>query len=325
MFQKIITEAMPVIDQQLFAGTDKLTEADWPSLSAPDISNRSLEKILEQHGWEHKGAAAIGLKLSADNTSVMAARLAILGSWDQKIQLQAKKVFAKADEGTILEVELTDLGVFRCKEGEMWSQFVPQAGFKASYSRDGRALEQEELERQGIQELSARAVMHLSKDCGLKWGIWIKVTILVFPLCDETMRAISEDTANPAWPGVKLAEGQVPLLPACGKGKKVFGGKNWGCPIAPILTPGVPWEAALGPLDKATVAEACGALLNGGSLPEALLTAEAIEKRWEVLLANPGTVQEKAAEKLWPAAGRVPREEPTAKKGNQNYFARFEA
>ena len=150
------------------------------------------------------------------------------------------------------------------------------------------------------------------------------MTILVFPLCDEAMRALSEDTANPAWPRVKLAEGQIPLLPASGKGK-VFGGKNWGCPIAPILMPGVPWEAALGPLDEAAEVGACRALLNSGGMLEALLTVEAVEKRWEVLLANPGTVQEKAAERLWPAVGRAPQEAPTAKKGNQNCFAQFEA
>ncbi len=119
---------MPLINRQLFAGTDKLSGADWESISAPDISGSSLAKLLDQYGWEKKGAAAIGLRLEPDNTSVEAARVVLLGSWGKKVQLQAKKLFLDAAEDTLLEVELPDLNIFRFKEGDMWSQFIPQAG-----------------------------------------------------------------------------------------------------------------------------------------------------------------------------------------------------
>ncbi len=239
---------MPVIDRQLFTGRDEPTETDWISVSAPDTSNRAVAAVLERHGWERKGAAAIGLKLSPDNTAVSSARLVLLGSWDKKIQMQAKKLFQRAAEDVLLEIEFSDMGIFRCKDGDMWSQYVPQAGFKCNYTRGGKVLDEDEKTEQGIQELAARAVAHLSKDCGLKWGIWLNVTVLVFPLSDEAMKALSEDTANPAWRGIKITEGQIPILPAMGRDKKLFGGKDWGCPATPVVAPGVPWEAAPGPV-----------------------------------------------------------------------------
>ena len=307
---------MPLIDRQLFAGTDKLSGADWESLSAPDISSATVARVLGQHGWEKKGAAAIGLRLGPDNSTVEAARLVLLGSWDKKIQLQARKLFSEAAEDTLLEVELPDLSVFRCKEGDTWSQFIPQAGVKAKYSRAGKELDEEEQKEQGIQEFAVRAVAHLSKDCGVKWGIWLQVSILIFPLSDEAMKALAEDTANPAWPGLKLTEGQIPILPAAGKDKRLCGGKDWGCPIIPVVAPGAPWEAAPGPLGEKEVTTACGALLNTGCVAEALTSLESLQKRWEMLLASPGLVQEKRAEKLWPTAAQEPLEQAAAKKGN---------
>ena len=128
VFQKPDRGAMPIIDQQLFQGTDTVSDADWQGISRPDVSSASIASVLEQHGWEKKATAAVGLKLSPDNTSVSAAKLAFLGSWDKKIQIQARKVFQQAAEDVLLEVELPDLSVFRCREGDMWSRYVPQAG-----------------------------------------------------------------------------------------------------------------------------------------------------------------------------------------------------
>ena len=306
---------MPLIDRQLFAGETRLSEADWQSISNPDISTSSIAKFLVQQGWEQKGAAAVGLRLSPDNSRVDAARLVILGSWDKKIQLQAKKLFEKAAETTILEVELPDLSVFRCKDGEMWSQYIPQAAIRCRYMQEGKELDADQQGDQGIQEFAVRAVAHLSKDCGTKWGIWLQVTVLIFPLADEAMKAIAEDTANPAWPGLKLTEGQIPVLPAAGKDRSPCAGKKWGCPITPVLAPGAPWEAAPGPLSEKEVADACGALLNNGWTPEALTSLESLQKRWKTLLENPGMVQGKRAEKLWPTGVQEQPEQATAKKG----------
>ncbi len=255
------------------------------------------------------------MKLSSDNTSVSAAKLALLGGWDKKIQIQARKVFQQAAEDILLEVELPDLSVFRCRDGEMWSRYVPQAGLPCRYTQGGKTLDEEELGAQGITEFATRAVAHLSKDCGAKWGIWLQVTFLIFPLCDEGMRSLSEDTADPAWPGIKLTEGQIPVLPTAGVDKAIMGGKKWGCPITPVLAPGAPWEAAPGPLGAKEVAGACGLLLNRGCIPEALSSIDNLQKRWESLLASPGKVQGRLAEKLWPTAGQDPPEQPTAKKG----------
>ncbi len=124
---------------------------------------------------------------------------------------------------------------------------------------------------------------------------------------------ITPGAENPAWAGVKLAEGQIPLLPGAGKKANVFGNKDWGAPVAPIVVPGVPWEAAPGPLDQSCIKKACGSLLNSGCLADSSATVEGILKKWDRQ-----QVTKKPAEKTWPD-DEVQQEKAPVKKGNINY------
>ena len=129
------------------------------------------------------------------------------------------------------------------------------------------------------------------------------------------MMQLSDQAANPAWPGIKLAEGQVPVLPAAGKGSKVAAGKEWGCPVGPIIVPGAPWEAAPGPPDEREVEMACGSLLNTGCMAETALNADSLQRKWNGLLGNPSSIMQRKPDKKWPTAALGPPEGQAAKKG----------
>ena len=123
---------------------------------------------------------------------------------------------------------------------------------------------------------------------------------------------ITPEAESPAWAGVKLAEGQVRVLPAAGKKSSTFSQKDWGAPIAPVVVPGVPWEAAPGPVDQRSVERACGALLNNGCAAESSTTIEGVLKKWDRQRTT-----KKPAEKSWPLEAVV-SEKPPAKKGKEN-------
>ncbi len=268
---------MPDIDRQVFKGREPLNQEDLEKVSAADWSARAIEGVLEKNGWEKKAAAAIAVQLKPDNSGPEAIKLALAGSWDGQVKIQAKKVFEGADEDTVLEIELRDLAVFRCAEYAMASNYTPQEAVKYRYMQGEKELaDEDDRMQQGIGDFSLRIVAGLSKACGAKYGIWLQVTVLIFHLAADNMA--DKETwplaDNLAWPGIKVTEGQVPVLPAAGKKTQLWKGKEWGAPVAPVLVPGAPWEAAPGPPDQKEIIAACAQLLNGGGLPDACANAE---------------------------------------------------
>ena len=311
---------MPEIDRLLFRGTEQLTAEDWATVTATDLSSRTVGQLLGKYGWEGKAAATTGIRLKPDNTGPEAARLMLLGTWDSTLKIQAKKVFAEADQDTMLEIELDNLAVFRFNEGSMASRYTPQEAVKYRLIQGERVLrDEDDRMAQGIGDFSLRIIAGLSKACGVKYGLWLQLTVLIFHLSAEHMidQEVMPKAEDPAWPGVKLVEGQVPILPLAWKKRQLFGGKDWGAPICPIITTGVPWEAAPGPLDQKEVIEACRSLLNKGTAADSSPTVEAMLKKWE----RPQPVG-KPAEKEWPGP-EVAAEKPKAKKGNGKFFLVF--
>lgn len=120
---------------------------------------------------------------------------------------------------------------------------------------------------------------------------------------------IMPNADNPAWPGVKLADGQLPVIPVANKKSNPYGTKDWGAPIAPVIVAGVPWEAAPGPLEQESVWNACRLLLNSGCTADSCITVEGMLKKWERQ-----QVADRPAEKSWPEEV-AQNEKPQAKKG----------
>ena len=303
---------MPDIDRLLFKGREQLKTEDWEKMSASDWSSRAVERVLAANGWENKAAAAVATRLKPDNSGPEAAKLVWAGCWDKTVKIQAKKVFEGADDDTMLEIELPDLAIFRCDENMMASRYTPQEAVKFRYVQGEKILEDEEDRmQQGIGDFSLRITAGLSKACGAKYGLWLQATIMIFHLAADNMadRDLWPLADSLAWPGVKLTEGQVPVLPAAGKKAPLWEGKDWGAPIAPIVIPGVPWEAAPGPPEQKELAAACAQLLNGGGMPDTCANSTTMLKKWDK-----GAVSSKPAEKSWPAT--TEQERPAAKKGN---------
>ncbi len=167
---------MPDIDRQLFRGSDNLSTEDWQKVSAPDLSPRAVGTVLGKYEWSGKAAASVGVRLTADNTAADTAKLLLSGSWGSTLKIQARKVFSSADEDVVLEIEIPDLAVFRCTDGEMWSRYIPQEAVKYVYRQGDRVLvDEDDMMQQGIGDFSLRAVTGLSKACGAKFGIWVQV------------------------------------------------------------------------------------------------------------------------------------------------------
>lgn len=309
---------MPELDKALFAGRDLVSLTDWTKLSTTDLNKSAVDEFLEGFGWDQQAAACVGVRLSPDNTRVLGARLALAGKWSENVELPAKRLWPDAPENLILAVELDNMSSFRFAEGELWSDMVGgdvlKKSFKTVVAGVEKLVELAEVRTMGIAPdgFVARAIGSIAKTSGGRYGVWLAVTILVYPIIEgEEMQAVALD---PAWPGIKLSDGEVAILPPSGRGKSALNGKAWGCPIAPAIQPGSPWEAAPGPLASADVVTAIGALLNTGCIADACISFESMRKKWEKIKRAPGDLRRKKAEKSWPA---VVVTAPVAQKGEK--------
>ena len=307
---------MPDIERAAFAGTEEILNEEWATLTVTGHGQQATEEFLEGFGWDQKAAGITVIRLSPDNRRVTAARFALAGRWqDEACRIQAKKLWNQLDENVILEVGIDNLTMFRFADGEMWSDYLQGDSLPHRFVVTGdqaRVMSDEELAAKNVGDFSYRAVCALAKSSTARWGIWVSVAILIFPEAEKAMLDISPAAADPAWPGIGLTSGEVQILPRAGTDKEVLNGKEWGCPIAPAIIPGMMWTTTAGPLTGAEVRTAVGALLNNGCMTETSVAKETMRKKWSKAKANPDDLRRKKAEKTWPAETTAP-----AKKGRK--------
>ena len=311
---------MPDIEMAVFAGTDAILNEEWATLTTAGPGQQAVEEFLESFGWDQKAAGVVNIKLSPDNSKVMAARFTLAGKWQEEgSRIQAKKLWPELDENILLEVDLDNLTLFRFAEGEMWSDYLQGDTLQHRFLMTGeepRVMTNEELAESGVGEFALRAVCGLAKSCSHRWGIWVSTNILIYPESELVMTTLSPAAKDPAWPGIRIADGDVAVLPTAGRGKAPLNGKAWGSPVAPAIQPGAMWTTAVGPLDGQEVAAAIGALLNTGCLVESSVAQESLRKKWDKIRRAPDDLRRKAPEKTWPtAAAATETPAPPKKKG----------
>ena len=288
------------------------------------MGQQAVKEFLEAHGWDQWAAGVVGLKLSPDNSKVMAANLALVGNWQEDpMHIQAKKLWTDAPENLSLEVTLNNLSIFRFAAGDMWSGFVASDStlhkFVETAEGGNREPSDEELSNWGISDFSLKAVCSLAKTCSARWGIWLSTTVLIFPGGEEELLQTLPEAVDPAWPGLRLVDGEIAVLPAAGRGKGPLSGKAWGSPIAPAIQPGSPWEETPGTLTAAEASMAIGELLNMGCLPDTSVAVDSLKRKWEKFIKNPRDMKRRKPERTWPATATAVAAAAAAKKGRENY------
>ena len=298
---------MPTLTNALFVGECKVDTNDWKKISVPGLGPRQVSEFLETFGWDGLAAASVGLRMAADNESVSAARLSIVGCWaPQPAKVQAQKLWARAPANIWLEIDLQDMGTFRFADNNMVSCYIPDIAIKHCFItlEDGeqqKVLTDEEVTASNITPFALRAACGLSSASSAVDGVWMTCAVVVYPASEEEMAALSPAYKSPTWPGIKLAEGDIPILPRAGKSHPALQGKEWGCPVTPALIPGAPWEETGKNLEQSTVTAAIGNLLNSGQFPSCAASADSLKRKWDAAQRAPEKMAQKKPEVTWPA------------------------
>ena len=219
---------MPDLLEKHFAG-----ERDIPAGKVKDLltkgNREAVIDTLTRLGWEGQPIATVNLRVSADGERVEDGQFNIHGILSKETaKVQASKIWEKAEEDIILEVEVPPGELFEFEGGHLYSEYMDQEKVKYKVLKSGRFLTEAEKKENGVGEFCLRAIAHLGKASNGASGPTIKITLLVHHLGADGITNLSGVTQSPSWPGIKLLEGQCQLFPPAAPG-------SWGAPILPLL------------------------------------------------------------------------------------------
>jgi len=303
---KLLELRMAQLGAELFTGGDLPAE----EFNRCEVANRGEaidDAFRRLAGWGGGPAAGVLLHLSPDNERVVGGEIVTRGADAREITWEAAKVWPEADKRVTITFVLPVLENFLFTGGSMASDIIDGAETVhfLHITREGRPqqpLLNADLVARGIGAFCLRMVCTLSGDH--QQGLGLKYYIMLFPASKEEMQARSDLTTRAEWPGLKLADGVLPLLP--------MAARRWGCPILPLLLPGQPFAAVARAPSSAALRDAIGAIMRTAGAPEVSRSGASTTAKWDKIVRNPATLVRKPTTLLWPATQPAASQQATA-------------
>ena len=229
---------MPQLDKKLYAGVG---DFDPEELAKGEVRNFTIDIAtkLREFGWNGTSkCCSVGLALSPDNKRVEQGALLVRGNLDDKLTVEANKIWPEAKSGVRLTLKLRAGELFTFSEGDLGSDIVDQAQVEHGFYKhvEGTTptpiLEADHKE-EGIGRFCLRMTCVLSNNSSAKSGVILKYTIVLLPSSKEALLDQYDLAQSAAWPGLRVTDGYLTLIPRPSK--------NWGCPVIPFIKPGHPW------------------------------------------------------------------------------------
>ena len=206
------------MDKALFVGGESFDGKEIEKGALRNLTSDVAEK-LKAFGWLGRPAGCICLTLSPDNKDVRAGVLAVRGRMeDKELRVDSSKIWPAASADTFLSIRLPAADIFSFNDGGLCSDYVTSAEVQhAVYTNtEGRApttLLEADYEEQGIGSFCIRMTCVISKNSSARAGVMLKWTVLLFPEEKERMLELYKGAKSPAWPGLRMTEGELTMLP----------------------------------------------------------------------------------------------------------------
>jgi hypothetical protein len=249
--------------------------------------------------------ACIGLSLTPDNRRVQDGILVTRGKLENSEHtLEAKKVWLEAGPGTSITIKLGSVDMFQFTEGGLYSDYVCAEEIDHFFhateeDRNPRPILTARLRELGIGGFCLRMICQISKSSSSRTGVWLKYVIMLFPEKKETLLE-NELAKHPGWPGLKLQEGEIAILPRPTVA--------WQCPVLPLLRTGQPFDQLPEAPSAAELRRAVGAIMSKSWEPKLYLTPGSVISKWDKINRNPDELSNKPGPVAWP---RQPEPERT--------------
>jgi len=291
---------MAPLDAELFRGAEgQIAQIDLLKCQVNNFQ-ADVTNSLAQFGWDKKTlVATVGLALAADGSSVTSGRLVVKGKLEEKgYRCQANHIWPDADESVSLVIRVPRAEIFEFSEGGLFSDIVPSSDVHHSYftTQDGKApapILPADLSEWDVGDFCVRMLCHLSRASTDKKKAVLKWTVVLYPMGKNELLQTWEGAQSPAWPGLRLGEGELHLWPPPTT--------PWGCPAVPMLATG---RAATGsPVTPPTadIRAAIAAIMGKAVVPDIVKSGAVALKKWKRLASNPEELVAKNPSTTWAA------------------------
>ena len=285
---------MPSMDRSLFEGEDCI---DIEDLKKAEVENceEAVGEALRRFNWTGQATGCVILQLAPDNCSVASGQFATRGRITKDdYKWEASKIWSAAETGLLLTLQVPDASAFTFCEGGLCSDLLDMANVEHCITSTGRGaslLLQANYKEKGIGAFCLRLVCHIAR-ASTRNGIVLGYTVLLFPGTSEEVLAVSEWAKSPSWPGLKVTEGEMLLLPTPSS--------PWKCPILPLLQTGTPWgmDTAIPALDE--LRGKVAAIMATSEPAESCKTRKALMSKWEKFANCPDEFTPRRSPLTWP-------------------------
>jgi hypothetical protein len=292
---------MAPLDKKWFGG-----DGDLPTIVTDNLLVASLGQpvnaTLGRNGWDGRTVAGVGLELSPDNSLISRGQFYMRGNLSQEPGVfQANKLWEKASKEVSVKMWFPTAGEFDFSNGSLASEYMEGDTVKIQCEKEGQAVAAADWQRYGIKPFVIRLVAYLDKNSN-KAGPRIKYTLLFFPESVDEMLKIGDEVQGPAWPGIKVLEGQAEFFPLAPE-------RGWGCPIYPMLAPAGserPGRMPGGDHLRYAIAK----VMQTARLPVPCTSAATLKKKWSRIEEDQEEYEHTTPTVTWPDA-----REPAAESG----------
>ena len=294
---------MPDMDKKLLSGGGDFYQGDAARIEVRNFSS-DVDDKLKKDGWKGEAVCYIGLYLSADNTRVDRGNFMVKGKLtDESLRIEANKIWTEADDSVVLVLNFPKAEVFTFNESGLSSDIVRQEDIQHGfYLISGETAPQVILETDyeelGVGKFCMRMMCTVSKSSSARTGVLIKYTLYMYPEGKSEMLASYELAQSPAWPAMRITEGEMPLL--------LKPTAPWGCPALPLVLPGTPFEQLPVVPAMEELRRCIATIMRKVTIPEIGRTGATLAAKWRRLANNPEEMASKTVGTTWPAPSEAP-------------------
>ena len=287
---------MPELDKELFRGRNEVKEEDLANCEVNNVGE-DITNVLTSYGWEGEPVACVLLQLTPDNEQIAAGSLVTRGRDEKEYVIDAGKIWQDANMGVTLTIRQPELDSFFFSDGGLTSDFLPDeecVHFFHAMKEGGAAtpILSADLGQYGIGRFCTRIVCQPAKSSSAAKGVVLKYTFMLFPAGRAEMLQMSEKVSSGSWPGIRLGDGEMALLPRPSA--------DWGCPVIPLIRPAIAFSVLGRAPSSAALRYAVAAIMRKCSGPESSRNAASLQTKWDKVKRNPAAFAEKEVPVTWP-------------------------
>ena len=297
-----MSPAVPLLDSSRFGGGEAhISDRDIINAEVTNLDG-AVDIALGEGGWGgEKPVGAVILHLSPDNVHVVAGQFVTRGTEDREIRWEAGKIWPDASFGVTITLRMPSFDSFRFSGGGLTSDLIADKHVVHFFheEKEGGAptpILTNNLERWGLGRFCIRLVCHPAKNSNAKTGLVMRYHLMLMPGEKATLLKMSEHVASSSWPGLRLTEGEFPVL--------VPPTTPWGCPFVPLLRPAVSFEFLPSRPSSASLRQAVAGIMTAGGAPETCRNPASLAAKWEKIMKSPGSFVVKPPPAAWPRQER---------------------